>query len=106
MTDQVGHFNEDFAVEAEAGKNGVAPLRPVAAVWKGSYVSPSTVETKGKAGKLVQSNDEWLAGISMEEVKKHDNEKSCCSTFGVPAKTLFLPPLVIFWGNFTSKPTS
>ena len=87
MTDQAGQFNENFAVEATPGKNGVAPLRPVAAVWKGAKIdsvsaaNPSSQdarEFKGtKAGKLVQSTDEWLSGISMEEVKKHDNEKSC-----------------------------
>ena len=86
MTDQAGQFYENFAVEATPGKNGVAPLRPVAAVWKGAKIdsvnaanpSSATETFKGtKAGKFVQSTDEWLAGISMEEVKKHDNEKSC-----------------------------
>ena len=88
MTDQAGQFNESFAVEATPGKNGVAPLRPVAAVWKGaktdsvsaagaSPASQAVALKPTKAGKLVQSTDEWLAGISMEEVKKHDNEKSC-----------------------------
>ena len=87
MTDQAGQFNENFAVEATPGKSGVAPLRPVAAVWKGAKIdsvnaaSPSSQDARAfkgtKAGKLVQSTDEWLSGISMEEVKKHDNEKSC-----------------------------
>ncbi|CAE7742023.1 NITA [Symbiodinium sp. CCMP2592] len=88
MTDQAGQFNESFAVEATPGKTGVAPSRPVAAVWKGAKidsVSAAGASSAGqaaairptKAGKLVQSTEEWLAGISMEEVKKHDNEKSC-----------------------------
>ena len=85
MTDQAGQFNENFAVEATPGKSGVAPLRPVAAVWKGAKIdsvsaaSPSSQDAfkTTKAGKLVQSTDEWLSGISMEEVKKHDNETSC-----------------------------
>jgi len=88
MTDQAGQFNESFAVEATPGKTGVAPLRPVAAVWKGAKIdsvsaagassaSQAAAIRPTKAGKLVQSTEEWLAGISMEEVKKHDNEKSC-----------------------------
>ena len=88
MTDQAGQFNERFAVEATPGKTGVAPLRPVAAVWKGaktdsvsaagaSSASQAATIQPTKAGKLVQSTEEWLAGISMEEVKKHDNEQSC-----------------------------
>ena len=87
MTDTAGQFNEKFAVEATPGKTGVAPLRPVAAVWKGAKAdsvgaAAGKTETSAaavkpsKAGKLVQSTDEWLKGISMEEVKKHDNEKS------------------------------
>ena len=38
MTDAAGQFNEKFAVEATPGKTGVAPFRPVAAVWKGAEV--------------------------------------------------------------------
>ena len=88
MTDQAGQFNESFAVEATPGKNGVAPLRPVAAVWKGaktdsvsaagaSPASQAVALMPTTAGKLVKSTEEWLRGISIEEVKKHDNEKSC-----------------------------
>eukprot|EP00438_Fugacium_kawagutii_P012430 Skav201772 [mRNA] locus=scaffold2375:29483:33783:- [translate_table: standard] len=89
MTDQAGKFNDTFALEATPGKNGVAPFRPVAATWKGAKIdavnaaSPdanaaSVGEVKPtKAGKLVQSTDEWLKGITMDEVKKHDNEESC-----------------------------
>ncbi|CAE7646635.1 NITA, partial [Symbiodinium sp. KB8] len=60
MTDQAGQFNEKFATQATPGKTGVAPLRPVAAVWKGAKIDSVSA-----------------AGISMDEVKKHDNEKSC-----------------------------
>ena len=87
MTDQAGKFNDTFAVEATSGKNGVAPFRPVAATWKGAKIdavnaaSPDANAVREakptKAGKLVQSTDEWLKGITMDEVKKHDNEESC-----------------------------
>eukprot|EP00435_Cladocopium_sp_Y103_P006559 s4644_g2.t1 len=87
MTDAAGQFNEKFAVEATPGKTGVAPFRPVAAVWKGAKIdsvgaagvkaeTSAVAVNRTKAGKLVQSTDEWLKGISMEEVKKHDNERS------------------------------
>ena len=85
MTATAGQFNEDFAVEAEAGKTGVAPMRPVAAVWKGTKTGAHT-EVLGaggagaaqqKAGKFVQSCEAWLKdGISMDEVKKHDGTGS------------------------------
>ena len=47
MTDTAGQFNEKFAAEATAGKTGVAPLRPVAAVWKGAQ--PDAVKTAAVA---------------------------------------------------------
>ena len=78
MTDTAGQFNAKFAVEATPGKTGVAPLRPAVAIWKGAKADGKTEAgaVQLSTGKFVQSTDEWLKGISMEEVKKHDNEKS------------------------------
>eukprot|EP00438_Fugacium_kawagutii_P008612 Skav234208 [mRNA] locus=scaffold2795:104843:106986:- [translate_table: standard] len=85
MTDDAGRFNEKIASEAVPGKTGVAPLRPPVALWKGAAQEPledgkaqtsaSTVEAT-RGGRWMPSTPDWLAGIRMEEVKKHDNEKS------------------------------
>ena len=87
MTDAAGKFDQAFAAPATPGKNGVSPKRPVAAVWKGAREEAVGAGGAKKsqnealpteAGKFVKSTPEWLTqGISMEEVKKHDNDQSC-----------------------------
>ncbi|CAJ1357502.1 unnamed protein product [Effrenium voratum] len=77
MTEDAGKFNDSFAVPATPGKTGVPPLRPVAAVWRGASAGTQAAKLT-QAGKLVTSTEKWLTeGITMEEVKKHDSDKSC-----------------------------
>ncbi|CAJ1396652.1 unnamed protein product [Effrenium voratum] len=79
MTEDAGKFNDGFAVPATPGKTGVQPLRPVAATWKGAASAGAKAVVKlTTAGKFVKSTESWLTeGITMEEVAKHNNEKSC-----------------------------
>ncbi|CAE8639264.1 unnamed protein product [Polarella glacialis] len=94
MTEEAGKFDASIASEAAAGSTGTPPSRTVAAVWKAeeaaavigsasasaAAVVPKQVEKavgSNTAGKLVKSTPEWLSqGISMEEVEKHNDEKS------------------------------
>jgi nitrate reductase (NAD(P)H) len=93
MTEDAGVFVESTATEAAAGATGVGKDRLVAAMWK-DYGAPAGVPATqtsvpevsrqelsvlkaGVAGKLVTSTEEWLTkGIPMEEVLKHNDEKS------------------------------
>jgi len=91
MTEDAGKFDPEQATLAHPGRRGIAPQRPVAAVW-GEVGAADTVASKAaskaegaaltaksssQAGRLVTSKPEWLTeGISMEEVSKHSDEKS------------------------------
>jgi len=89
MTEDAGKFDPSIASEASAGRTGVAPSRAVAAVWKGAGEDALTAGSKSagekkevvkteQAGKLVKSTAQWLTqGITMREVAKHNDEKSC-----------------------------
>lgn len=89
MSEEAGIFDPNKASEASPGRTGADPNRKVAAVWKGAgedALAASTKDTKiaiskaapTEAGKLVKSTPEWLRdGITMAEVEKHNDEKSC-----------------------------
>jgi len=91
MTEDAGKFDSEQATLAHPGRRGIAPKRPVVAVW-GQEGAAEVVASKAtsnstahgvsatsstQAGRLVTSKPEWLTnGISMDEVSKHNDEKS------------------------------
>lgn len=75
MTDAAGEFNEKFAVEATRGKTGMAPMRPVAALWTGAKATQNPISLQSKVSKA--SKELNVRSISMAEVKQHASEKSC-----------------------------
>ena len=91
MTEDAGKFDPEQATFAFPGQRGIEPKRPVAAVWgqeaaletvaskaaSDTTLSAASASASAQVGRLVTSKPEWLTeGISMEEVSKHNDEKS------------------------------
>jgi len=81
MTEDAGVFDPTVASLAAPGPKGIAPSRPVAAIWSGkkkAAAAPAPPPAKSdEAGKLVKSKPEWLKdGITPQEVQQNNNDKS------------------------------